>query len=51
MIKLKEKDEIPEGCFNCTYSDATANKNVCFCILVKRKHKWEYSCKRWEEME
>jgi hypothetical protein len=51
MAKSKTKQGMPEGCFNCKHCEFTANEGVCFCVITLKNHEWNFSCKKWREME
>lgn len=51
MTKSKTKQGMPEGCFNCKHCEFTANEGVCVCVITLKNHEWDFSCKKWREME
>jgi hypothetical protein len=45
--KMKSKDK-KEGCFNCDFSSFWSwDLNEPECLKTFKKHKWDYSCKKW----
>ena len=48
---------MPEICMNCKFAASSAEYVITYlsteitCTLTKKRHSWEYSCKKWEEME
>ncbi len=53
MTKSKTKQGMPEICINCKFAASAAEylSTEITCTLTKKKHSWEYSCKKWREME
>ena len=57
MTKSKTKQGMPEGCFNCKFQLDTSDDfpivvvNKVVCSLTKKEHNYDYSCKKWREME
>ena len=57
MTKSKTKQGMPEICMNCKFAASSAEYVITYlsteitCTLTKKRHSWEYSCKKWEEME
>ena len=60
MRQIIAKQGMPEYCYNCRYSDFTYNVydqggGISYaeykCTLTKKRYSWEYSSKKWEEME
>jgi len=56
MTKLKKKDELPEGCFNCKFADYDSGQEwAAFltpkCLKTGKYHHDYYSCKKWRIQE
>ena len=56
MTKSKTKQGMPETCIDCDHATYDLlNDKIDYskpkCSLTNKKHGWEYSCKKWREME
>lgn len=58
MTKSKAKQGMPEICMNCKFAKIPEYGDYIFmvntqvkCTITGKVHNWEYSCKKWEEIE
>lgn len=53
MTKSKTKQGMPEICFNCKFAEQAGYFPIIKIICTKtyKKYNWNYSCKKWREME